>query len=434
MTAAAKLLLAAVLAMGVAMPAQAAAVTYRGTIGGQAVGVEITDATEDALVGRFFWTMHGVDIPLQPRPGAGGTIVLAEEGACGPALCARDPENYDIVTRVPIVATWSLVLSPDGARLNGTRQDMRTAEVAAIALERVGHRTLPPNVTIDPFTLHDVRTGEAPRYSDGMVAGELYYDTLKLDVALMEGPVVIIDGSSVTYVTDPRTQFAFPRILSLADGSDPGPANRVLARLHGRMSLEALDCMSAIHMGFGWDDRDEQAWGTLGYYDAEEMLVTYLSPRVMSWNQSGTLYCDGVEGYEHSDSYNLDVRAGTQLDLTRVLAGVTARRYSDPSTVVDPALVQLTPGDPHWHFDAEIIDWLLANLEPLANPPENTNCVTSELIDGHVGVHFEAEDVIVFALERLPHFTSMCARTLASTPVTALPAQFTVPGSDYFDN
>ena len=394
----------------------------------------MTDDREDAVVGRFFWLSDGVDIPLQPGGSTSAEIIFSEEGPCSPTLCARDASDYDVVTRVPITATWSLSLSADGTSVTGTRTEAETLETAPIALKRLGERQLPQNVTINPATLHDLTLGSAHGEIEPFNPATLAYNVLKLNVPLTTERSEMLDGSTVAYVSDPRTRFAFPRVVQLADGSDATAANKALARAHGGLSLKALACKSAIYIGFGWDDREDQNWGTLGYYDEEQVRVTFLSPRVMSWSQSGTLYCDGVEGYEHSDSYNLDVRAGKQLDLTKIFAGVTARSYSEPDVIVDPALVDLATGDPHWHFDSAIETWLLANLAPMANPPTNANCTTSELIRDHIGVHFEPGDVIVFALERLPHFTSMCLRPLVSMPVAALPAPFAVSPQVYFDN
>jgi len=431
---AAKWPLGLLMAFALGTSANAAAITYSGTVAGKAVGLEMTDASEDAVVGQFFWFSDGVDIPLQPGASVGAGITFSEEGPCSPTLCARDVNDYDVVTRVPITATWSLSLSADGTSVTGTRTDAETGAVAPIALKRIGERHLPQNVTINPATLHDLTLGSVYGEVVPFNPATLPYNVLKLDVPLTTERTEALEGSTVAYVSDPRTRFAFPRIAELADGSDPAAANKTLALAHAYLSLRALDCKSGIYIGFGWDDREDQNWGTLGYYDKEQVRVTYLSPRVMSWNQAGALYCDGVESYEHSDSYNMDVRAGKQLDLTKVFAGVTARSYSEPDVIADPALVNLAPGDPHWHFDSEIETWLLANLAPLTNPPTNPNCVTSELIPDHIGVHFEPGDVIVFTLERQPHFTSMCLRPLVSMPVADLPAPFAVSPQVYFDN
>jgi hypothetical protein len=76
---------------------------------------------------------------------------------------------------------------------------------------------------------------------------------------------------------------------------------------------------------------------------------------------------------------------------------------------------------------------ILDNLEPLENPPANTNCDdTSDLITDHVAVHFVPGDVIVFALEGLSFDYFMCSRTLVSVPISEIPAQFKVAPQMYF--
>jgi hypothetical protein len=429
----AKLPLALLMALALVTSANAAAITYSGTIGGKPVGLELTDKYEDAIVGRFFWLSDGVDIPLQPVKSVGTAIMLSEEGPCSSASCARDANDYDVVTRVPIAATWSLSLSADGTSLTGTRTDAGTSEAAVVALERIGERVLPPNVTIDPANLHDLAMGAVYRDDEGFNARELPYDFLKLAMPLTTGPKEVLDGSTVAYVSDPRTRFLFPRIVSLEDGSDPSAANETLERRHGQLSLQALACKSAIYMGFGWSDRADQNWGTLGYYDEEQVRVTYLSPQVMSWNQSGTIFCSGAHDYPHSNSFNMNVQTGTQLDLTKVLSGVSARTWDKPEIAADPSLVRLQPGEYHWGFSEDVMTWLLDNLEPLENPPANTNCDgTSDLITDHVAVHFVTGDVIVFALEGLSFDYFMCSRTLVSVPISETPAQFKVTPQVYF--
>ncbi|MDB5527353.1 MAG: hypothetical protein JWR51_456 [Devosia sp.] len=73
----AKLPLGLLMVFALVTSADAAAITYSGTVGGKAVGLEMTDASEDAIVGRFFWVSNGVDIPLQPVASASAAIIFA---------------------------------------------------------------------------------------------------------------------------------------------------------------------------------------------------------------------------------------------------------------------------------------------------------------------------------------------------------------------
>jgi hypothetical protein len=412
--------------------ASAAANTYRGTVGDIVIGLELTEPEDDAVVGRYFRFADGVDIPLQAQPGSAGQFGLAEEGPCDTNACSRDEDDYDVITRLPIVAVWTVALSDDRQHLTGTRLDIATSQVLPIVMQRVGKRVLPPNVEINPYTLHGLAMGEAYSRSGAFNAASLPYDFLKLDIPLVQGATQMLDGSKVTYLTDPRTKFAFPTVSSLVDGSDVAAANRALSLEHARMSLEALACKSAIYLGFGWNSHLQENAGTLAFFDEEKVQVTYLSPTVMSWNQSGELFCTGVRGYPHSNSYNLDVRAGTPLDLTRILSHVTARSVIDPKASPDPALVGLQPGEYVWHFDSALVDWLLATLDPMDNPPANDNCVVEQLIAGHIGVHFVVGDRIVFALEQLPYDTFMCSRPLRSVALADIPEQLSPAATAFF--
>ena len=426
----AKWALAVAALLWLSVPAHADVITYAGTIGDREAVLEMTDESEDAVVGRFFWLADGVDIPLDPGGTTTDMILFSEEGPCDPNSCARDPNDYDTVTRVPVAANWSLSRSPDGSQLTGTRSDLKTSDVLAVELEYVGQRQLPQNVMINPATLSGLLSdrGEDEKFN----AAALPYEFLKLNVPLTSGAVQRMDGSTFTYVFDPRTRFAFPRIISLADGSDPAKANETLARQHSRMTLQALSCKSAIYIGFGWDDRANQNWGTLGNLDTEVIRVSYLSPRVMSWNQSGSWFCTGDE-YPYPHSLNMNVQTGTQLDLTKVIADVSARTWDKPDIAANPALVRLQGGEHHWHFGPDITTWLLGDLDPLDNPSAYANCVIDDLITDRIRVHFTSGDVIVFTLEGSRASDFKCRRTLLSMPIAQLPPQLAVTPQIYFD-
>lgn len=412
--------------------ASAAAITYRGTMGDISIGLELTEPADQAVVGRYFRFADGIDIPLQAQSASADQFVLGEEGPCDASVCSRDENDRDVVTKVPIVGIWTLVLSDDRQHLTGTRVDKATSEVLQIDLGRVGARMLPPDVNVSPFTLHDLAMEQAYEYTGAFSQEFLPYDFLKMDVPLERGATQMLDGSNVTYLTDPRTKFAFPTVSSLVDGSDIKAVNRALSLQHARMSLEALDCKSQIYIGFGWDIHLHENAGTLAYFDDETVQVTYLSPTVMSWNQSGELFCTGVREYPHSNSYNLDVKAGKALDLTQILSHVSARSTTDPTEPIDPALVGLQPGTYFWQFDSEIEHWLLANLDPIQNPPTNDNCMVKQLISGQIGVHFVAGDTIVFGLERLPYDTFMCSRPLRSVALVDMPEQLASGAAAFF--
>src|SRR5688500_8135092 len=97
----------------------AEAITYKGTLNGAPIVVELTDPADGPVVGRHSYIEHGVDIPLQAAEGAAGQIALTEEAPCEPGLCPMD-DDYN-VTSWPVAATWTLSIAVDGS-ITGTWQ------------------------------------------------------------------------------------------------------------------------------------------------------------------------------------------------------------------------------------------------------------------------------------------------------------------------
>jgi hypothetical protein len=423
--------------------ALADAVTYKGTIGDLPIVAEITEPGDGVVAGRYFYRNIGGDIPLDAATSDANSFTLSEEALCQPGLCVpRSGDDYT-VTSPPIAATWSLTLSENGERLTGTWIAAGKSRGLPIALERVGARELPMDDAISPYVMHESAAMAASSPSQDFSAAAFPYDFLKMDVTLQEGPLQTLQGSSFRYVIDPRTKFAFPRVVALADGSDPTRMNQTLALEHARMNIAALDCLSTGYGGFGWsDDRSPAPVNSLGDYDLEEVRVTYLSPIVMSWNEAGSLYCVAPHPDNHSNSFNYDVRTGQPLDLTKVLSGWVIRGFGDPDVVPTASEIAADPRSYHGIADASLIDWVRSHAIGTAPPASETSdpdqeefedeCGLDSMIGEFLAVRFEAGDKILFTLEGLPYVIFACGQDVLTVPLADVPELLAPTARNYF--
>jgi hypothetical protein len=407
---------AIILGLFCAGPALADAVTYRGTLGGQAIVVELTQPSDGAVAGRYAYRSQGADIPLQPRSSAGDVWVLAEEAPCGEDDCVAGDNG--VVPDPPIGAIWTLTVSGGGQALTGTWAAEGKSKALPIDLQKVGSRSL-GDLQPTPYDLHDRAAALAYDPSSPLTVEDAPYDALRLEADLVAGREQEMDGSIFTFVVDPRTEFAFPRIIALADGSDPAAANQALELRHRRMSLGALDCKSFVYGGFGRNTSFSGAGGTLGGYEDELVTLTYLSPKVISWTEAGSLFCTGAHPYNHIDNTNLDVVTGQQLDLSRVFSGWVPRAYgADPDDIADPDIARANPDGYHWGPDPALTDWVLAHRRP---DPFAEECGADDLVGQFLAIRFKAGDHAVFTLEGLPHAISACEEDLVTVPLADIP-------------
>src|SRR5262249_11503879 len=122
------------------------------------------------------------------------------------------------------------------------------------------------------------------------------YEFLKMQAPLTLGAETAWGEAAFRYVIDPRTKFHFPRFARLPGVADVAgaPANRYLEQRHWALNIGALDCKAQQYQGFGWTETYADSAGTLGGYDEQTIEVSYLSPRLMSWTESGSLFCGGA--------------------------------------------------------------------------------------------------------------------------------------------
>ena len=246
-------LLAAALAL-LASPALADAITYSGTLGEAPIVLELmSDPTVDRLPpsGRYFYASKGADIPLTGMVRGKTKLQLAEDAICTETTCAVDDNGK--LTKMQLNGMWVVEPSTDGTALIGTWTSMDKTKSLPISLTKVGSRTLPDDVSkISALPLLDIvmdfATGETPITKEASP-----YDYLRMDVPQDKSKPETLEGSTFQYLSDPRTKFSFPTIVSLADGSDPAKANAYLQSQHWSLNADAFDCEARQYPSFDWN-------------------------------------------------------------------------------------------------------------------------------------------------------------------------------------
>lgn len=371
----------------IATPALADPVTYSGTLGKAEIVVELTDdpSSSGTIAGRYFYKSQGADIPLQARSAGSGKIELAEEEACGSDKCGDGQA-------APIGAIWKLAVKGDS--IQGTWNRKKSLPVA---LKRVASR---PGEATSPFDLH--RFTEDEFYGEKDITREASpFDYLRLDMPPVAGKREGWPEAGFAYVTDPRTQFATPRIVELAGGADASKANALLQSRHWQASLSALNCKALQYAGFHQDGRpfSTNDSGSLGGYEDATYKVTALTTKLMSWRESGSLFCGGAHPYNFSNGYVMDVARGAVLTLDHMFKDA---RDGKPG----PSLVAFVK-------------------EKREKPSEQTEvefeeeCGTDDLVGEYLAASLvrDADQLrVVFGLQNLPHAINACGDDLLEMP------------------
>lgn len=415
-------------------PAFADAVTYKGTLGDRDIVVEILEPSDGPVGGRFAYIDQGGDIPLDPAASPEGMYYFAEEGPCGETDC--EPNSEGVADMMPQVAVWALDIADGGATLTGTRtSDSKKAIVEPIELHEVGRRALTTEEPT-PFGLHDRSNILSYDQSQPLTPENAAYETVLMSLPKVEGRRETYGhDSTITYLSDPRTKFEFPRVTSLEDGSDPAVINAKLEELQNRMSLSALDCLAFVYAAWGQSNSFYGWGGHLGDYDYENVAVSYLSPTLISWVQSGSLYCAGAHPYNHYDVYNYDVRTGEPIDERAILAAWVPREYGSID-VADTDLAFENPDAYFWGPSPELIAYVQANTdtaELYGDDPELLDaCASEQSLADQLTIRFVGKDQVMFTLSGFPHVISVCDGDLFSKPIAEL-KQFLAPSAkDYF--
>ncbi|MET3927241.1 hypothetical protein [Devosia sp. 2618] len=409
------------------------AIVYKGTLGKLEILAELASPSTGHLVGRYSYLNKGGDIPLDLMDGANGAIKLAEEAPCTETTCVQD-ENGD-VTDTPIGAIWTLTPSADGKTLTGTWQDKaKGGKSFDVTLTQIGARTLSDDTEITPYGLYD--SEQSLTYTSGAIFAPhtAPYMFAKMEVPYTTGPEQTLEGSTYRYVTDPRTKFAFPRILSFSDGSSVEQANQALERRHTTLNSFAFDCLSQVYAGFGANEYTiNMETGTLAGWDEENVEIAYLSPTVLGWTEGGSTYCTGAYPDNHFSSIVLDAKTGEPLPLAYIFNDwIATESIDDYGSAVDQAAALEAPETYFWGADKTLIDYVVANRAKGEDAEFDEECGIDDLIATNLGLRFAPGDTVVFSLVDLPHVIFACTEDLLTVKLADIPELLAPTAQDYF--
>lgn len=381
---------------GVAALAADGPVTYAGTLGTSAIVVEFTSDPARpgrGLAGRYFYRNRGIDIPLQPRTGAPGRIVLAEEEPCDAQTCPEGGPG-------PLGATLTLSAADGGRRLTG---EWKGARGFPVTLERVATRPAPTDAAPGPLGLFQFSEGLP--FAGPVSAATSPYDALRLDVTPSTGPAHQQAGVEWRMQRDPRTVFDYPRLVSLPGGASVDRANAVLATRRDGWSLAALTCAGLAYAGF----TEPGAWrgpggGDLGGIDDLMVNVDYVSPKLMNWTESGSIFCGGAHPDNSTNSFLLDIERGELLAMSDLFRDWTSGRPSADLVELVRERRPLPSSDIAREFEEE------CGMDDLIG----------EYLSARLGRAADGSTVVVFGLEGLPHAINACAEDLLELPVDAI--------------
>ena len=355
-----------------------------------------------------------------------------EDGPCTPGQCIEGEEG--IILGGPIAAKWTLAVGPDRQTLTGSRKvfgNEVTEEPLPIALSFVGAREIAPD-GISPSALHQHAVALS---SDPTMPFDDAVDELELlDVTLAPGEITEINGMHWTYVTDPRSGLTFPRVVPMTP--DAGMLGQAMDHHFYRMSLAALDCKAFRYVDYGASEQTLGLGGHTAGFEDEQVTLTYISPTVASWSQSGSLYCQGAHPHNHLDNYTLDTRTGEPLDWRKVFSAIVPRAWSSPpAEVVDIETALADPDSHTWGPSPDFIAFIQqrrdtslyggdAGLEEI--------CASDQAIAEQLRMRVVGENEIMFTLSGFPHVSSVCNADIFSATLDELAPFLAETAKDYF--
>ena len=162
----------------------------------------------------------------------------------------------------------------------------------------------------------------------------------------------------------------------------------------------------------GWSPGSEMSLGSYAGYPDEQVEVTYLSANVMSWSESGMLFCGGAYPEVHTYLTTIDVATGQDLDLSKIFADSTM-------------------GDYRWEPGQSLIDLAIARRDK-SDFAFGEECGIDDLIATNLDVTFRQGDIAVFTLQGLPHVIQACQDTIFEAPLADLKDYLAPTAADYF--
>ena len=405
----------AALAIAVASPALADAATYWGKLGKTDIVLELSSPIEQAdasVVGRYHYAKKGIDIPLRATDAVDGKLVLFEEKPCTEAICepAFTSGTFPDELRG---AVWTLESTDGGYNLTGSWEAGTDKKPLPISLGLFGTRAIELTDPIEPQML----TGLPTEIVEGKVPLEYFnapYEYLKTTAVdpTTNGDDILWGDVGFRYLIDPRTAFGFPQLAALAD-ADPTPANMRLLSRRAILNVNAFDCESTAYLGLGWTPGAENWLGSYGSYPDEQVEVLYLSTTVMTWSESGSLYCGGAYPENHHWLTNMDVRNGLDLDLSRIFADSRQGEY-------------------RWEPGQSLIDLAISRRVKSTDASFEVDCGMDDLIASNLAVSFRQGDIAVFTLQGLPHVIQACQEDIFEAPLAELRQYLAPTAAEYF--
>lgn len=410
-------LLAATLAL-LASPALADAITYSGTLGGAPIVLELmSDPATDRLPpsGRYFYVSKGIDIPLTGLLRGKTKLQMVEDAPCTETTCTVDDDGK--ITKANMNGYWLVAPSADGTTLIGDWTGIDKKKSLPISLTKVGSRKLPDGIKIStPLPLLDIvidfAMGNTP-----ITMETSPYDFLRMDVPQNKSKLETMEGSTFQYLSDPRTKFQFPTIVSLADGSDPAKANAYLQAEHWSFNADAFDCEARQYPTFEWNLGVSYAAGTYGYYTEDEFTeVLGLTPTILSYLEAGSTDCGYAHPNNHAEYNNIDVAAGKPLDLGKIFVGW---RAADDANGPGPA--------------AGLVDFVRSHLkDPGLDLADDESCDYDSLVASNLAVAFKPNNTVLLALDGLDYSIQACGADLWEGPITDLKPYLALTAARYF--
>jgi hypothetical protein len=412
-----------------ATPAFANALTFIGMLDGRDIQVELTEPVHGAVAGRYAYNDDGADIPLRPVSVAGNVWTLAEEAPCAPGACISGDDG--LVVDPPIAAIWEITYDADAYIGTATRTPATGAKAKPVSFELMvmAWRKFADQPTA--FDLHDRAARLSYDENLPLDWGHAPYEMQLLDVALDGGEVTESNGIAWQYVTEPRSGLTFPRLVAPAD--DLQDFGFALDAHFYRMSLAALDCKAFRYGSYGVNEYMLGLGGHTAGYEDEQVTLSYLSPTLASWSQSGSLYCQGAHPYNHLDNYTFDVRTGAPIDWRKVFSAIVPRPwFSPPEDVADLETALADPDSYDWGPSVDFIAFIQQRRASYDDAELEELCATDQSIAEQLRMRVIGEAEIMFTLSGFPHVSSVCNADIFSATLEELEPFLAETAKDYF--
>ena len=422
--------LVVLISLAAVAPSFANAVTFVAELGGRSIQIELTEPGHGAVAGRYAFGDDGADIPLRPVSIDGNVWTLAEEAPCAEGTCIADDDG--LVADPPIAATWQVTYDAGnftGTAIRtpvGTKAKPETFEISVLAWRKFADQPT-------AFDLHDRSARLSFDETLPLDWKHAPYEMILLDREIGSvGEVMQSNGIKWHYRTDPRSGLTFPRILS----TEFYDFSVALDAHFFRMMLSAFDCKAFRYGSYGMSEYFLGNGGHTAGYEEEQVTLSYLSPLLASWSQSGSLYCQAAHPYNHLDNYTLDARTGEQLDWRKVFSAIVPRPwFSPPEDVVDLETALAEPDSYTWGPSPDFIAFIQQRRDTSLYDGDaelEQICASDQAIAEQLRMRVVGESEIMFTLSGFPHVSSVYNADIFSATLDELAPFLAETAVDYF--